>query len=294
MKSVNPELLVREDVAVSTQIITGVDGNDIKLFIHRPTNVTGPIPCVYHIHGGGMAVLTAADTTHANWRTMIAGRGVICVGVEFRNTAGSLGAHPFPAGLNDCWSGLNWLHYQRSELSISKIVVLGESGGGNLALALALRCKRETTLELLDGVFAQCPFISGIYACSDEAKIAAGLGSLVEFDGYLLDNESMCIDVRLYTPNDPDAFKTNSLAWPLAANVDELRDLPPHFIVVNELDPLRDEGLVYFRRLLRAGVSAASVTLQGTIHAAELNFPSQIPDITRLTVDQIVSFARSL
>ena len=53
------------------------------------------------------------------------------MGVEFRNAAGALGPQPFPAGLNDCYAGLEWTFANKATLRISTIVVTGESGGGN-------------------------------------------------------------------------------------------------------------------------------------------------------------------
>ncbi|WP_241011170.1 alpha/beta hydrolase fold domain-containing protein [Mycobacterium camsae] len=50
----------------------------------------------------------------------------------------------------------------------------------------------------------------------------------------------------------------NPLCWPYRAQPDDLVGLPPHVIAVNELDPFRDEGLAYARKLLHAGVSAVS------------------------------------
>jgi acetyl esterase len=73
-----------------TQVIKGVDGNDINLYIHTPKNVSGPLPCVYHMHGGGMVVLTASGPTYARWRDELAAQGLVVVGVEFRNGAGKL------------------------------------------------------------------------------------------------------------------------------------------------------------------------------------------------------------
>ena len=54
-----------------------------------------------------------------------------------------MGNHPFPAGLEDCSSGIKWVHEKRDELGVSKIVVSGESGGGNLSIATALKAKRR-------------------------------------------------------------------------------------------------------------------------------------------------------
>ncbi len=51
-----------------TGVIKGVDGNGIKLYIHTPRDASGPLPCVYHMHGGGMVILTADDPSYRRWR----------------------------------------------------------------------------------------------------------------------------------------------------------------------------------------------------------------------------------
>ena len=53
---------------------------------------------------------------------------------------------PFPAGLNDCVSGLKWVAAHADELGIdpTRIVVAGESGGGNLTLATGLQAASAT------------------------------------------------------------------------------------------------------------------------------------------------------
>ncbi|KAJ1488247.1 hypothetical protein T484DRAFT_1784026 [Baffinella frigidus] len=83
-----PPIGVELETRIET--ITGADGNDIKLFITRPAGTDGtPLPCLYHIHGGGMSVLHAAEPNYVYWRGRLATTG--CVGVEFRNAAGALG-----------------------------------------------------------------------------------------------------------------------------------------------------------------------------------------------------------
>lgn len=88
--------------------------------------------------------------------------------------------------------------------------------------------------------------------------------------------------------------RDNPLCWPYRATVEDLRGLPPHVISVNELDPLRDEGLAYYRRLLSAGVAGYSRTVNGTIHAADVLFPKAIPEVYAATVRDIKGFADSL
>ena len=92
----------------TTTTITGDDGNDITLFISRPDDAGGPIPGVVHLHGGGMAIGSAADVGYVKLREYLASTGVVVVGVEFRNSGGKLGPHPFPAGLNDCAAAVRW------------------------------------------------------------------------------------------------------------------------------------------------------------------------------------------
>ena len=86
----------------------------------------------------------------------------------------------------------------------------------------------------------------------------------------------------------------NPLAWPYRATVEELRGLPPHVISVNELDPLRDEGLVYHRRLRTAAVPGYSRTVNGTIHAADVLFPKVIREVSDATIRDMKGFADSL
>jgi acetyl esterase len=276
-----------EGVARSVRVIRGIDGNDITLFIHAPAVRSGALPAVLHIHGGGMVMLEAAGDGYQRWRDELAAAGLVAVGVEFRNGSGKLGPHPFPAGLTDCTSALQWMHDNKSELGISHIVVSGESGGGNLTLATTMKAKRDGRIGLIAGVYAQCPYISNAYA----APIPS-LPSLVENDGYLLSCENMGAIAKAYDPTGANAH--DPLAWPINATGDDLTGLPPHVISVNQLDPLRDEGLAYFRMLLDAGVSAVSRTVNGTCHAGDCIFRDAMPDVYLATIRDIKGFADSL
>ena len=277
-----------DGVTRRTEIIRGSDGNDVTLSSHAPAHGGGPRPGVLHVHGGGMVLLEAAGGAYVRWRDELAAAGLVVVGVEFRNAGGKHGPFPFPAGLNDCASALQWAVDHRSELGIDKLVVSGESGGGNLTLATVLKAKRDRRLDAIAGVYAMCPYISGQYASPPPE-----LTSLYENDGYFLEcRQQMGALAKVYDPSGEHG--DNPLAWPYHASVDDLRELPPHVISVNQLDPLRDEGLAYAMRLAAAGVSVVSRTVNGTCHAGDLIFAEAMPDVYAATVRDIVGFASSL
>ena len=284
MESMMPQL---DSVEQRTEVIQGVDGNDINLYIHQPAQRSGSLPCIVHIHGGGMVLMTAQDPNFVRWRDHLASLGMVVVGVEFRNGGGRLGNYPFPAGLNDCASAVQWVHANKAQLNCSTIVITGESGGGNLSLATTLKANKEGWVEQIDGVYGFCPYISGNYA-----NPPGELVSLVENDGYMLDGAMMNAMVKVYDPTGEHAG--DPLAWPLNATADDLQGLPPHIISVNELDPLRDEGLEYYRKLAAAGVSAVGKTMHGTPHAGDLSFPDITPEIYADSARSLYGFALSL
>ena len=87
---------------------------------------------------------------------------------------------------------------------------------------------------------------------------------------------------------------TNPIAWPYHADNSMLEGLPPHAITVNELDPLRDEGLAFSKRLEEVGVSVNAKIIKGTVHAAENIFPLEIPIIHNQAIEDIKSFSYNL
>lgn len=271
------------DIDRKTEVIKGKDGNDITLYVHKPSNSTGDLPCIVHMHGGGMAMLTAQTPCYPHWRDLMCADGAVVVGVEFRNASGALGIHPYPAGLNDCMSALEWVNSNKVQLGVSKVVLSGESGGGNFCLAMTLRAKRENKLSMIQGTYALCPYIYGDYG-----NKSIDLPSMYENDGYFITAKMMSVLAAVYNPG--KAAKDNHLAWPYWVDTAELKGLPPHVISVNELDLLRDEGLSYYRKLAEAGVSVYSRTVNGTTHAADVIFVKAIPEVTMSTIKDIKSF----
>ena len=279
-------------VVSSEDHVQGSDGNSVRLIIHRPeSQADGTLPAVVYFHGGGMVTLKTDNALHTCWAKNLAAAGVVVIAVDFRNAATTEGWCHFPAGLNDCAAAVRWIDSQRTKLRISKIILQGESGGANLALATALKANREGWVSAIDGVYAWVPGISNAYNWTREKKLQE-LPSLVESDGYFLDCVSMAIDARMYEPS--GNHSQDPLAWPYWAGEADLKGLPPHVIATSELDPLRDEGIAYYRKLVNAGVKAVGRVNLGMIHAGEMILRSACGDAFFTTVRDVKCFAESL
>jgi acetyl esterase len=280
-----------EAVEVTEASVESPDGHLVPLRIYRPAGVEGPLPAVVYIHGGGMTILDADTRVHDRWCRDLALTGLVAVRVAFRNAWTPLGLHPFPAGLDDCAAALRWLDDRRGELGLTRIVLQGESGGANLVLATTLRAKRSGDLDAIDGVYAAVPYVSGGYAW-DRARKLRELPSMVENDGYFINCALMDLLVASYDPHIRHA--EDPLAWPYFATADDLAGLPPHVITVNELDPLRDEGLAYYRKLLAAGVPVEGRMNLGLTHGAEALFRQGLPAEHRAAISDIRAFVDRL
>jgi acetyl esterase/lipase len=274
-----------EGVTTTTTTIAGTDGNDVTLYVSRPDASDGALPCVVHLHGGAMAFLSAADTGYMRGREYLAATGLVVVGVEFA-TRWQARPYPYPAGLNDCAAAVRWVATNRAELGVAHLVVAGESGGGNLTLAVPHKAKREGWLHEIAGVYAQCPFISNRWLEQPD-----DLPSLRENDEYFISCLGLALMGSIYNPD--GSHSHDATCWPLAATDAELTGLPPHIISVNELDPLRDEGLLS-SGARRAGVPAVGRVVAGTCHGGDLLLAGAMPEVYAASMRDVSGFAKSL
>jgi len=268
----------------TVQFTSSPDGNAVNIQFIRPEGEQ-VVPCVYYIHGGGMTTMSCYDGNYRAWGRIIAANGVAVAMVDFRNAVIPSSAPevaPYPAGLNDCVSGLKWVHANAASLGIDpkRIVIAGESGGGNLTLATGLKLNKDGDIGLIKGLYALCPYIAGEWPLPQNP-------SSTENDGILLNlhnnRGAMAYGIEAFRARDP-------LAWPGFAGADDVKGLPPVVISVNECDPLRDEGISFYRLLIQNGIPARCRQVMGTIHGTEI-FPSCCPDISRDTANDIANFA---
>ncbi|ANZ26880.1 esterase [Rhodococcus sp. WB1] len=217
----------------------------VRLYVPR-TQTEGTRPVIVFLHGGGW-VAGSLDVVDNPCRQIARATDAIVVSVDYRLAP----EHPFPAAHDDAFEAVRWVQENIAGYGgdADKIVIMGESAGGNLAASTALRA-RDAGLKLAGQVL--------VYPPTDPE---ASTQSRVEFaDGPFLSVKAVDTMWGAYLNG---AEVTETVA-PLRA--ENLRDLPPALIFSMELDPTRDEAEDYARALQDAGVRVELHRFEGMIH----------------------------
>jgi acetyl esterase len=222
-----------------------------SLHIVRPRNTPGPLPVVMFFHGGGW-VLGDVKTHDRLVREIAIGVNAAVAFVSYTLAPEAR----YPSALEQCYSATRYVHENAATLNIdpSRLAVVGDSSGGNLAAAVALLAAQRggpsLRLQVLLYPVLDCDFGTPSYEAFGE--------------GFNLDRETMKWFWNLYAPD--ASVRLHPLASPLRATLAELALLPPALIVTSEYDVLRDEGEAYARKLVNAGISVTAVRIPGTVH----------------------------
>jgi acetyl esterase len=237
-----------EVAAVEHTFIPGPTA-ELPVRIYTPQDAEGPYPGLVYFHGSGWVVLNIAvcDTT---MRALANNTGCKVVAVNYQKAP----EHPFPIPFEDCWAATNWVvdHADELGLDASRIGVIGDSAGGNLAAAVALRARDEGAPRLA--------YQALIYPAVEHGWDTESAHENAE--GYLLQRESMHWFWDHYVPD--KARASEPYVSPLLAA--DHSGLPPAFIATAEFDPLRDDGRAYHAKLHDAGVPSTYVEYEGMIH----------------------------
>lgn len=231
-----------DDVAEVADI--EIDG--IRARVYRPA-AEAALPGVVYLHGGGW-VAGSIVSHDPVCRALAARTPAVVVSVDYRLAP----EHRFPAAAEDAWTATRWVSARAPELGIdpARLVVAGDSAGGNLAAVVAVRA-RDAGLPLALQVL--------IYPVTD-----ADLDS----PGYTRHGE----DTNLTRAKMEwfwghylgDADGSHPDASPL--RTDDLAAVAPALVQTAEFDPLAHEADAYARRLLDAGVPATVTEYAGQIH----------------------------
>jgi acetyl esterase len=159
--------------------------------------------------------------------------------------------HPYPTPLEDCWDALTWVADQWPSIPL---IVGGDSAGGNLATVCATRARDRggplLTLQVL------------VYPITDNDMTT---GSYEEHgdESLMLNAKDMEWFFDHYVPNAAD--RDDPEVSPL--HIVDLSGLPAAIVVIDEYDPLRDEGLAYVERLREADVEVTIHFYEDMLHA---------------------------
>jgi acetyl esterase len=260
LQALNVKRLAAE---VDERSIAGGPTGEVQIRIVRPKGTTRPLPVVVYLHGGGW-VFGDGDIHDRLLRDLAAGAEAAFVFVEYTRSPEA----KYPVALEQSYAVLEYVakHGGALDLDVSRLVVAGDSVGGNMATALTMLAKHRNGPRIGYQVL--------FYPVTD-ARFDTG--SYREFaHDHFLTIEAMKWFWDQYLPD--EERRAEPTASPLRASIDQLRNLPPALIVNGDFDVLRDEGEAYAHKLIEAGVPVTAVRFHGTIHDfVMLNAISETP-----------------
>jgi acetyl esterase len=219
----------------------------IPIRVYRPGEARG---LVVAFHGGGW-MMGSRDSFDATCRNLAVESGLAVANVEYRLAP----EHPFPAAIEDAFAATAWLASKGPSLGLpaEKLVVLGESAGGNLAATVCLMARENGGPPIRLQVL--------IYPAVDARQ---QIESLRTFEtGYLQTTGDVAHAWRTYGVG-KHAAADDWRVSPLLAQ--SHAGLPPAFIVSAECDGTRDDSDAYAHALQDCGVPAIHVRYAGMLH----------------------------
>lgn len=263
MPEANPK---RHGVERLTNLSYGPHGKASLLDIWRPIDRDGDrsLPVVLYVHGGGFRSLS--KDSHWIMGLLMARNGYLVVSINYRLAP----KHPYPAPLQDTCSAWLWAleHVASYGGDPTRMAIAGESAGANLTMALTVATCYPRPEPWAKAVFdaGVVPRVvapaCGIFQVSD-AKRYARAGLTNRFGQAAINDCEDC-----YLPE--EAQRTNpGLADPLCIIENEAptRRLPPAFLPVGGLDPLKADNRRMAQALVHRGVDTAERVYPGEIHA---------------------------
>lgn len=237
---------------VSRRTVPGPpDAPDVSLLVCRPAAAAGPLPVLYHVHGGGMVIgdnRVGVDEPLA-WAGEL---GAVVVSVEYRLAP----EHPHPAPIDDVHAGLLWTADHAAEIGgdPERIVLVGASAGGGLTAALALLLRDRGGPQVL-GQMLLCPMLDDRNDTPSSHQMA-GTGTWDRGS-----NETGWTALLGEARGGPDVSP-----YAAPARATDLSGLPPAYLDVGSAEIFRDEVVGYATRIWQAGGAAELHVWPGGVH----------------------------
>jgi acetyl esterase/lipase len=250
--ALNAQLPPIEGITQEDRLIPGPEGApDVRIRIYRPTEQTKKLPGFFWIHGGGY-VMGSIDRDDYGIRLRMKAVDCVTVSVDYRRAPEA----PFPAPLEDCYTGLKWCFDHADEIGVdtSRVAIGGGSAGGGLAAALALLVRDRAEMDIV--------FQMLIYPMIDDSNVAPASEDLP--DTYIWSRAKNLFGWTSYLGKTPGSEGVSPYAAAFRAT--DLTGLPPAIIVVGDLDLFVNENIEYARRLIQAGIPTELHVYPGAYH----------------------------
>ncbi len=234
------------DVATVNNLRTD---SGIPLRVYHPMNAGGePLPAIVYFHGGGW-VMGNIETHDTLCRHLANAADAVIVSVDYRLAP----EHPFPAAFDDAFEATQFVVEHAADMNVNpdQIGLAGDSAGGNLALAVALKARDEGGPALA----SQCL----LYPVLDSRCETESYRQFAVAHGLTKEKMEFFWNAYLGVGDGSDPLSS-------PAHAGDLSGLPPTMVLTAEYDVLRDEGEEMVVRLRAAGVEVESMRCEGVIH----------------------------
>ncbi len=246
MKTGHGAMLPKVDTKHRVLPVGSDDGTLVRTY--TPLEGSGPFPVIVYYHGGGW-VIADLDTYEASAAALSAKTGAVVVSVAYRQAPES----PYPAAHDDAFAAYKWVveHAAQVNGDPSRIALAGESAGGNLAVAVAMRA-RDEGVALPVHILSVYPIADGDVESESYDEYADAIPLSRPAMEWFFDN---------YAPD----WRTE--AYPYIDLIDaDLSGLPTTTVINAEIDPLASEGETLTERLEEAGVEVERELYEGVTH----------------------------
>lgn len=253
-------------------------GGKIKVYIVRPQGSKEEVlPAFMYFHGGGW-VVGSFETHDRAVRYIAATARAAVVFVEYSLSPEA----QYPVANEEAYAATKWIAEHGAEVGIdaSRIAVGGDSAGGTMATVVCMMSKQRGGPQIAAQILIY-PATGGSSDLPSKKQFAVG---------YFFSEDTANWFWSHYSGGRP--IHTESGACPLRASIDDLKCLPPALIMTAECDVLRDEGELYARKLMQAGVPVTCTRYLGAIHGfVNINALAESP-VTKAAIEQACGMLR--
>ncbi len=238
------------NVAITNASVPGEPEIPLRVYSPKTVDPKMVLPVVIYLHGGGWCVGSAANTD-------IISAGLcryipaLVVSVDYRLAP----ENRYPAALDDVVAAILWVKKNAAKFHADpdRIYLAGDSAGGNLAAAAALR----NNVGGGPGISGMILFYPALNLYNSKTFSRERFGNGYGFDNVLFDAFVSC-----YVPDPRD--RNRHFISPLFA---DMRYMPSALVVTAQFDPLRDDGLKFAERMKNQAKRVRYLCLRGMTHA---------------------------